>query len=156
MRDKEAGDRRSLADDLLRSAPDGLIKMFVTTDALHYRQNNRDLFERGEYLPLQPVGERERHVVSFARRIGDKTAIVIATRFFMRLTHGGPVGREAWGDTAILMNDELAGCYRDVFTSRTVYARKRPEGNEGGEEAGNELPVAEALAHLPVALLERV
>jgi (1->4)-alpha-D-glucan 1-alpha-D-glucosylmutase len=156
LRDKGVGDRTSLADDLLRSAPDGRIKMFVTTDALHYRQNNRDLFERGEYLPLQPAGERDRHVISFARKIGDKTAIVIASRFFIRLTPGAPIGREAWGDTAILTGDELAGCYRDVFTGRSVHARKRPDGNEDGNEDGYELPVAEALAHLPVALLERV
>ncbi len=156
LRDGQAGARTSMAGDLLSSATDGRIKMFVTTGALNYRQNNRDLFERGEYLPLQASGERERHVVSFARRIGDKTAIVIATRFFMRLTHGAPVGREAWGDTAILMSDELAGSYRDVFTGSVVCARKRPDGHEGGDEAGNELPVAEALAHLPVALLERV
>jgi (1->4)-alpha-D-glucan 1-alpha-D-glucosylmutase len=152
LRDKGAGDLASLADDLLRSAPDGRIKMFVTTAALNYRQNNPDLFERGEYLPLQPAGERERHVVSFARKLGDKTVIVIATRFFMRLMSGAPVGREAWGDTAVLMNDELAGCYRDIFMGGSVCARKRTDG----DEAGNELPVAEALEHLPVALLERV
>jgi (1->4)-alpha-D-glucan 1-alpha-D-glucosylmutase len=156
LRDKGSGDRASLADDLLRSAPDGRIKMFVTAGALDYRQNNRDLFERGEYLQLQPAGARERHVVSFARRVGDKTAIVIATRFFMRLTHGAPVGRETWGDTAILMNDELAGCYRDVFTGKSVCARERPGGNVDGVDVANELPVAEALAHLPVALLERI
>jgi (1->4)-alpha-D-glucan 1-alpha-D-glucosylmutase len=150
--DKEAGARTSLVDDLLRSATDGRIKMFVTTSALNYRQNNRDLFERGEYLPLQPAGERERHVVSFARKVGDKAAIVIATRFFLRLTTGTPIGREAWGDTSVLMNDEIAGCYRDVFTGRRVYTRKRPDG----DEVGNELLVAEALERLPVALLERV
>jgi (1->4)-alpha-D-glucan 1-alpha-D-glucosylmutase len=151
LRGDETGDRASLADDLLRSAPDGRVKMFVTTGALNYRMNNRDLFERGEYLPLQPAGERERHVVSFARRVGDRAAVVIATRFFMRMTPSPPVGREAWGDTTILMGDEFAGCYRDVFTGRVVRARKRPNGNEDGDE----LPLAEALAHLPVALLER-
>jgi (1->4)-alpha-D-glucan 1-alpha-D-glucosylmutase len=156
LRNKEAGDRASLADDLLRSSTDGRIKMFVTTGALNYRQNNRDLFERGEYLPLQSEGERERHVVSFARRIGARTAIVIATRFFLRLTPGEPVGREAWGDTTILMDNGLAGCYRDVFTGRSVHARKRSKGDEDGNEDGGELQVAEALAHLPVALLERV
>ena len=152
LRDKGADDRASLADDLLRRSPDGRIKMFIATGALNYRQNNRDLFERGEYLPLQPSGERERHVVSFARRIGDKTAIVIATRFFIRLTSGLPIGPEAWGATAVIMNDELAGCYRDVFTGRNIHARKR----QNGSEDGNALPLAEALAHLPVALLERV
>ncbi|HEY6400330.1 MAG TPA: hypothetical protein VI479_02900, partial [Blastocatellia bacterium] len=79
--------------------------------------------------------------------------IVIATRFFIRLTPGEPVGPEAWGDTAILMDDELSGCYRDVFTGRSVRARKRPDGDEHGDENDSELPVAEALAHLPVALL---
>jgi (1->4)-alpha-D-glucan 1-alpha-D-glucosylmutase len=152
LRDKGADDRASLADDLLRRSPDGRIKMFIATGALNYRQNNRDLFERGEYLPLQSSGERERHVVSFARRIGDKTAIVIATRFFIRLTSGLPIGPEAWGATAVIMNDELAGCYRDVFTGRNIHARKR----QNGSEDGNALPLAEALAHLPVALLERV
>jgi (1->4)-alpha-D-glucan 1-alpha-D-glucosylmutase len=156
LRDKGAGDRASLVDDLLRSPQDGRIKMFVTTAALNYRQNNRDLFERGEYLPLQPAGERERHVVSFARKIDGKAAIVIATRFFIRLMSGLPIGREAWGATAILTGDELAGCYRDVFTGRIVRSRKRPDGNEDGAESANALPVAEALAHLPVALLERV
>jgi (1->4)-alpha-D-glucan 1-alpha-D-glucosylmutase len=153
LQDKGSGDRASLAGDLLRSSQDGRIKMFVTTVALNYRQNNRDLFERGEYLPLQPAGERERHVVSFARKIDGKAAIVIATRFFIRLMSGLPIGREAWGDTAILTGDELAGCYRDVFTGRSVRSRKRPDSNEDG---AIELPVAEALAHLPVALLERV
>ncbi|MCI0390090.1 MAG: malto-oligosyltrehalose synthase [Acidobacteria bacterium] len=149
LRGKEA---ESLARDLLRSASDGRIKMFVTTGALNYRQKNRELFERGEYLPLQPAGDRERHVVSFARRIGAKTAIVIATRFFIRLAPGLPIGGEVWGDTVILMNDELAGCYRDVFSGRIVRTRARPNGHEDGHE----LPLGEALAHLPMALLERV
>ncbi len=152
LREEEAGDRASVADHLLRSASDGRIKMFVTTGALNYRRNNRDLFERGEYLPLQPEGARERHVVSFARRIGDRTAIAIATRFFMRLTHALPIGGEVWNDTAIVINDDLAGCYRDIFTGKNVRARKRPQGDGDGSA----LPLAEALAHLPVALLERV
>jgi (1->4)-alpha-D-glucan 1-alpha-D-glucosylmutase len=152
LRCVKTGDRASLADDLLRSATDGRIKILITTGALNYRRNNRDLFERGEYLPLQPAGERERHVVSFARRTGDRAAIVIATRFFIRMALSPPVGREAWGDTTVLMGDELAGCYRDVFTGKIVRARNRLNGDDHGDE----LPLAEALAHLPLALLERV
>src|SRR5262249_11399122 len=136
----------------IRDAEDGRVKMFLTSRALKFRRDNRDLFERGEYLPLQPAGERDRHIVSFARRVGDRMVIVIAPRFSARLSSGPPIGREVWGNTAILMNDEHAGCYRDVFTGASVHTRKQPDGNEDS----NELPVAEALAHLPVALLERV
>ncbi|MGH9769145.1 MAG: malto-oligosyltrehalose synthase [Blastocatellia bacterium] len=143
-------DQAALAGNLMRDAEDGRIKMFITTGALNYRKNNRDLFELGEYLPLQPAGERERHVVSFARRFGDRTAIIIATRFAARLTAGShpPIGPEVWGDTAVLMNDELAGCYRDVFTGASVCALALQDGYG--------LPLAEICGHLPVALLERI
>lgn len=150
LRAGEASDQAALAGELIRNAEDGRIKMFVTTRALNYRRNNLDLFERGEYLPLQSEGERERHIVSFARRFGDQTAVVIASRFFSRLTVNShpPIGAEVWGDTSVLMNGELAGCYRDVFTGASLCAQQ--------QRSGATLPVAEALAYLPVALLERV
>jgi (1->4)-alpha-D-glucan 1-alpha-D-glucosylmutase len=140
----------ALADDLIRNIEDGRIKMYVTRRALNFRRDNRELFDQGEYLPLQTVGERERHAVSFARKLGDKTAVVIATRFALRLTGAAepPIGPDVWRDTAVLINDELAGCYRDVFTGASVCARQR--------EDGAVLPLAEACARLPIALLERV
>ncbi len=149
MKMKEA---ESLADELLRTASDGRIKMFITSRALNYRNNNRDLFEQGEYLPLQPAGARERHIISFARRISGRTAIVIATRFFVRMAPDLPIGNQVWGDAAILMNKELAGNYRDVLTGKRIQTRARSDGQENSYE----LPVAEALTRLPVALLERI
>jgi (1->4)-alpha-D-glucan 1-alpha-D-glucosylmutase len=140
----------ALADELIRDAGDGRVKMFVTSRALNFRRDNRELFERGAYLPLQTDGGRERHVVSFARKLGDKAAIVIATRFALRLTGSAerPIGPEVWGDTSVLINEELAGCYRDVFTGASVCARPR--------EDGASLSLSETCARLPVALLERV
>lgn len=136
----------ALARDLMRDAENGKIKLFVTSRALNYRLNNRELFERGEYLPLKTAGENERHVVAFARRLGERTAIVIATRFFSRLIDGSraPVGGEVWGDTAVVLNEELADHYRDIFTGERICAQ------------GHGLPLAEACAHLPLALLEHV
>src|SRR5581483_10679020 len=69
LRRNESADRAALADELLRQAEDGRVKMFVTSRALCYRRDNRELFDRGEYAPLQTSGERERHVVAFARKI---------------------------------------------------------------------------------------
>jgi (1->4)-alpha-D-glucan 1-alpha-D-glucosylmutase len=140
------GEMAALARDLMRSAEDGRIKLFVTSRGLNYRMNNRELFERGEYLPLKTAGENERHVVAFVRRLGDRTAIVIATRFFSRLIDDSraPVGAEAWGDTAVALNEELTGHYRDIFTGERVCAQRHG------------LPLAEACAHLPLALLDRV
>ncbi len=144
------GDQAALADDLIRNAEDGRLKMFITSRALNFRRDNPAVFEQGEYIPLRIAGGRERHAISFARRIGDRSAIVIVTRFFNRLAaiSHPPIGSGIWADTAVLINDELAGCYRDVFTGMTVCAQNRQDGPS--------LSLAEACARLPVALLVRV
>src|SRR5438094_2631678 len=41
-------------DELMRSWPDGRIKMFLTRHILQFRREHGDLFQRGEYLPLVP------------------------------------------------------------------------------------------------------
>jgi (1->4)-alpha-D-glucan 1-alpha-D-glucosylmutase len=148
----------ALAADLIRNIEDGRIKMFATSRGLNFRRRRRDLFDQGAYLPLQATGERERHVISFARKFGDQAVIIVATRFALRLMSAGrqPIEVDAWpdiwpdvwGDTAVSINDELAGCYRDVFTGANVCSRKRADGHE--------LPLAEACDGMPIALLERV
>jgi (1->4)-alpha-D-glucan 1-alpha-D-glucosylmutase len=150
LRTSEEADRLALADELMRNLEDGRIKLFLTSRALNFRRHHRELFERGEYLPVPASGERERHVISFARKAGDQAAIVVAARFFMRLESGSrlPIGDEVWGNTALKIEEALGGCYRDVFTGRSICARLQPQGSE--------LLLAEVCAHLPVALLERV
>ncbi|HWQ34707.1 MAG TPA: malto-oligosyltrehalose synthase [Blastocatellia bacterium] len=142
----EQRDQRALADELLRRSVDGRIKLFVTSRALNYRRANRQLFERGAYVPLTAAGERERHVVAFARSSGGQLVVAVATRFLMNLPE--PVGGAVWNDTEIILPAEFAGCYRDVFTGSSSCARTRPDACA--------LPLAEICAHLPVALLERV
>ncbi len=138
----------TFTDELLRNPADGRIKLFVTSRALDFRRNHRELFERGEYLPLQSGGTCERHVVSFARRDKQQTVIVVAARFFTALLTGAesPAGDRVWGDTVIRSRDELLGCYRDVFTGGRVCMNDLREG----------LPLSQVCERLPFALLERV
>src|SRR6266702_2167645 len=44
----------TVPDELMRSWPDGRIKMFLTRHILQFRREHADLFQRGEYLPLVP------------------------------------------------------------------------------------------------------
>jgi (1->4)-alpha-D-glucan 1-alpha-D-glucosylmutase len=147
LRDVGRGDVTEFVEGLLEQPEDGRVKMYVTARALDFRRARRELFARGQYLPLRAAGRRAESVVSFARALGGEAAVVVAARFFTRLGTGrtGPLrlSREAWGDTRLHLG-EWAGRYRDVFSGREF-------------DAGDgELRLAEVLSPLPVALLARI
>src|SRR5204863_9030518 len=109
----------------------------------------QQLLAEGAYRPLHAEGEREHHVIAFARTLGEQAAIVVAGRLFTRLGDGAalPTG-EVWGETKLRLRDDLAaGNYRDVLTDQ-----KWCLDCEAGRRS---LPLSQVLKHLPVALLER-
>ncbi|HEX8141604.1 MAG TPA: malto-oligosyltrehalose synthase [Pyrinomonadaceae bacterium] len=143
----------SLVDALMRHPADGRIKLYVTSRALGFRREHRELFTRGEYLALRVAGTRSVNVISFARKSGEREAIIIAARFFTRLGVKGsqpfPPDPNVWADTVVLLEEQLRpGRYVDVLTGR--------EFNTPDAEGRNALRLADLLAQLPVALLERV
>jgi (1->4)-alpha-D-glucan 1-alpha-D-glucosylmutase len=90
--------------DLAVSWRDGRVKQYVLATALKARQLRPEIFLDGDYTPLKVVGARAGHVLAFARRGGDASAVVaVALRCADAL-----IGRDAitppadwWGDTAI-------------------------------------------------------
>lgn len=148
---KDAGDDpASLLSKLLKKPEDGRTKLYVTNRALRFRNHRAELFAEGAYLPLETTGEKQNNVIAFARKLGDRVALVLAGRFFTRLGTPSqlPVG-DVWKDTTVVLKGELkTGRYRDVLTGREVDV-------EASEEGGR-LRLKEAFTHLPLALLEPV
>jgi len=133
---------------LLRSAEDGRIKLYLTRAALRYRRASRTLFAQGSYTPLRAIGERSRHIVAFARSFQGKYVVVMTGRLFAQLgaDKRPPLGKETWGDTAVVVRKQFANrSYREILTNRAVAAEK-----SSGHLV---LPVSEVFSHLPVALL---
>ena len=134
--------------DLLHRMEDGMAKMFLIWKVLSFRKDNPDIFKEGEYVRLTPEGDKEAHLVAFARRLGDRATVVIAPRLFARLggdADGLPTGPAVWDNTWLETPFEGAREYTNVLTGERVLAR---------EMAGRpHLPVWEALANFPVALL---
>jgi (1->4)-alpha-D-glucan 1-alpha-D-glucosylmutase len=128
----------STPDELMRSWPDGRIKLFLTQRVLRFRREHADLFERGEYVPVRVSGAFAECCVSFGRQLDDKWIVVIAPRISSRV--GFPPLGELWKDTSIELTQtfSLAGAH-DLFTCRPVHLRKR------------EVKVADALSVLPFA-----
>ena len=129
LRRREVDDRIGLVRELAANPQRDEIKMFVTSKALDFRRQHRQLFARGEYLPLHAAGSQAHCLCAFARHDGDLWAVTVAPRFESR--------RAGWDDTRLELPHDAPAEWRDALT-----------GLEGSS-----LSVADILREFPVALL---
>ena len=148
IRAQAGQDRAALVDRLASNPCDGAIKLYTTSAALHLRKDQRALFAEGSYTGLTASGTRANHVVGFARSLGRKTVIALAGRFFLRMFHAHPAPTgDVWGDTAVLLPRKIKqASFLDVLSGQKISIEPR--------EDGLAIPLAQAFAHCPVALLE--
>ena len=130
----------SAPDELIRSWPDGRIKMFLTQRLLQFRREHVDLFQRGEYLPLAVNGIFAECCVSFAFSLAGQWIVVVAPRLSSRV--GFPPTGERWKDTTIEFPETLSleGAH-DLFTCRPIH------------RDGRQVLVSNALSILPFAVI---
>lgn len=141
-----------LAGDLTANMENGQIKLFLIWKALSYRRDNRDLFEKGEYIPLEAGGQSIENVCAFARSIMTKRIIVVVPRFLAGLKKGHgdlPSDNKSWKDTCVQIPHTEAGArYRNILTGETVEIKSY--------QGALVLFLSEVFAHFPVALLEQM
>jgi (1->4)-alpha-D-glucan 1-alpha-D-glucosylmutase len=143
----------ALARQLAGDPRDPRVKLFVMWRVLQFRGQRDELFARGDYVPLQVEGTKARHVCAFARRLSAPAAepaiaIVIVPRLISQLTPSAdnslsppaPVGAVVWEDTRVVLDRTVAVPLTNLFTGRV-----------GSFDSS--LPLAEALADFPVAVL---
>ena len=139
-----------IAQDLAQNHDDqGRMKLFLTWRGLKARQQHTFLFQSGEYIPLPVEGAKAKHILAFARRAGDSTAILAVPRLWAQLTEKEtPIGNpEMWQDTAIQIPAEWPeGSYRNEVTSEECLAVR-------GESGMKSLSVASLFQVIPWALL---
>jgi (1->4)-alpha-D-glucan 1-alpha-D-glucosylmutase len=143
----EGAPRLADIDRLAGRWTDGQVKLLVTAAGLRFRRDHPTLLQQGGYTPLDADGVLAAHIVAFARHDDSGTLVAVVPRLVLPLIHAGrlPCG-DAWGDTALVLPRSLGGAgYRHVFTGETVRATPT--------ESGARISVAEAFAHLSVALL---
>jgi len=156
------------ASDLLERRADGRVKMFVAHRALAARAALREVYERGDYVPLQAAGARRDCAFAFARvgagpagvspagasQAGSganapAVAITCVPRLVGSLMADGaapPIGRQVWADTRIELPAGIAErTFRDTFTGATVAADE-----DGGAAT---ISAAAMFERFPVALL---
>ncbi|HEX5391948.1 MAG TPA: malto-oligosyltrehalose synthase [Rhodocyclaceae bacterium] len=132
-------------DDLSRHMDDGRIKLYLIWRTLHLRREWADVFEEGEYLPLAVEGPWADHVVAFARRFDDRTAVTIAPRLMAKLVEaqgGTEVCAADWGETRVAVME--GGRWMNVMTGQAVNVTE-----------GKWVSVAQVLRRFPVGLLAK-
>lgn len=130
--------------DLARNFADGRIKLFLTHRLLLARRDHGRLFLHGDYRGIPVVGTQKNRVIAYARTLGSRVGLTVATRFFADLVSEGrmPVGKTVWGGTRLAIPRRWQGFWRNRVTGR----RLRLDGTAD---------LALILADLPVALLIR-
>jgi (1->4)-alpha-D-glucan 1-alpha-D-glucosylmutase len=134
---------------LLETPEDGRLKLYLIWRTLCLRQREPELFQRGEYLPLEVQGDKANHVIAFARKSETTCAVVIVPRLIASLLNDAalpPIGSDVWGDTRVLLAASRSGTsYGNVLTKKIADMRKVDEHLE--------IDVSKVLGEFPVAVL---
>ena len=143
------GNIDSLLEQLLQTTDTGQIKLYLIWRTLQFRLSQRELFERGAYIPLTVSGAKADHLCAFARSLGECSFLVMVPRLVFGLTRGVerfPLGEELWQDTYIsLPAPGRQENFRNVLTGEI----------HSVSGAGNILQLSKVFARFPVALMER-
>lgn len=119
-----AADRSDFLQDLLNHPHDDRLKLFIVTQVLQFRREHQELFNSGDYLPLDVSGANSEHVCAFARRSADAAMIVAVPRLISKLTNftgHPPIGAEIWKDTRLTLPKEFfQSIFEDRFTNRSA------------------------------------
>jgi len=131
-------------ETLLANWRSGAAKMFMLQTGLRVRLDHQDLFANGDYVPLRVEGPAAKHVLAFARVLGDQAAIMIVPRLVLDLLHDRDtpfVPPERWGETVVRLPEKMGNRpFRDIFTESVV-------------KAGSTLSVADTLRQFPASIL---
>ncbi|MDB4996710.1 MAG: malto-oligosyltrehalose synthase, partial [Myxococcaceae bacterium] len=136
------GTRATLAIELVLRYADGDIKLFVTHRTLLLRKSHPELFQRGDYVPLEVTrkgGRPSEHAVAFLRSHAGRSFVTVVPRFPLQLTHGsGFALGAAWED--LRLKGWPTGRWVNAFTGEVL------------DVSTDQVPLARVFATFPVGL----
>lgn len=144
--------RAQFVQSLFDQAHDGRIKLYVSMMGLDCRCLRAELFQRGEYQPLECDGSKRQHVCAFARIHEGKALVTVVPRLVAVLNPDSqqtPIGEAVWEDSCVAAPPGPGPSeFRHLFTGEMVIT----ESVRGRWV----LPLAKVFQHCPIALLERL
>ncbi len=130
------------ARELAGNMEDGQIKLYLMWKVLNLRQQRPELFQNGEYIPLEIAGHGAKHLFAFARQRGPETVVITVPRLCAQLLGGEPrmpCGEEIWLDTRINFPAKTTRL-RNLFTDEFISPDEH--GSIFAKQLFNNFPVA--------------
>jgi (1->4)-alpha-D-glucan 1-alpha-D-glucosylmutase len=132
--------------EVLGNLADGRAKLWTTHRALQLRQQEHAIFRRGEYIPLEVIGDHQENVIAFSRRdpARERSVLAVLPRFACTLMRGRaelPL-KEAWGKDQLKIPVLPGGRFTNVFSGESFTVTEEQT-----------LPLSTILNIFPVALL---
>ena len=140
-------DAAGLVHELVKTKEDGRIKLYVIRQALAFRGQHREIFDAGDYRPVEARGRYAEHLCAFARVRAPRSVLTVVPRLLARRgVDELPLGRGYWDDTWLEVPYAPGTGLRNVLTGERT-AVSAMQGRTG-------VAAGDVLASLPVALLE--
>ena len=144
----KAPDLSARVAELLSTAVDGRIKLYITARLLRLRRDREALFQSAAYNPLTPVGTRAAALCAFDRRLNDQRLTVAACIRPVGCTNARevpPLGSDSWKETFLPLTDlPPEATFTEVLTGRTLKPIKGPASSRGfwARDLFTTLPIA--------------
>jgi len=132
--------------ELLEFWRDGRVKLYLTQKATRFRGENTNIFQNGEYLPVQVSPDMREHIFAFCRCCGKEWTLTMVPRLTIKLVSAGefPLG-PVWGQSRLILPPNAPRNWNNILT-----------GEEMDMPEGKGLAVSEVLRTFPVALMASV
>ncbi|UII34108.1 malto-oligosyltrehalose synthase [Fulvivirga ulvae] len=105
-------------NELLENIHDGRIKMFTLFKCLNERRHNQEVFDKGEYIPIEVSGKQKDHIIGYARTFHTDWYFMIIPRKIVSICReiSFPQGKSVWSDTCISLPKETPQALTNIFT----------------------------------------
>ncbi|BFU94936.1 MAG: Similar to maltooligosyl trehalose synthase treY [Nitrospira sp.] len=145
-------DRAAFVRSLFEQPEDGRVKLLTIMLGLEQRRHRPELFQLGDYLPLECGGNKKRHLCAFARVRDRQAVMTVVPRLVATLAPDEkqlPIGPSIWEDSWVAVPPwPTLGEYRHVLTGETFAAES--------VNSRRVLSLSQVFGHCPVAVLERL
>lgn len=134
--------RENALESLKANWEDGRIKLFVTQQALKFRQSFPGLFSAGKYLALKTSFEGQAQVLAFARYTESHWCLVLLPLNVVSLSEAGtfPLGEKTWKNATVSLPETAPSAWKNIFTNEKITGTEM-------------LTLAEVFKTFPVAIL---
>lgn len=140
---------QELIQELFRFRWDGRLKLLSLWKGLQFRNQHRDLFAEGDYIPLKVEGDCRQNVVAFLRKRDKEYALVVAGRFFSQILSNDaealPAGEEVWKNTFLILPEGVPESFTDFLTQQQITVDMH--------ESQKTLPISKIFSNLSAAFL---